>query len=429
MEKITYSQVGETVYKEVLKNGLSVTLIPRPGLSKVFGFFVTDFGAEDLSFIPLGEDEKYDAPMGVAHFLEHKLFDKGDHDVFTDFSRLGSDANAFTNASETAYFFTATNRINENVRLLLDFVQEPFFSDQTVEKEKGIIIQEEQMYADQPDQRMFRGLLESLFSVHPIRNEVLGTIESIGSITKEDLYTNYETFYHPSNMTLCITGNFDPEEMMEVVRKNQESKEFQKPELITRFHQPEPKGVAAPELIIHMPVSFARSMVGIKEYGEQLETEELQKRILLTAMVLEYLFAKSGPFYKKLDDLGLIDSSFSYQRTCDKTYGYSVIGGNTSKPTEFAAAVKEMLLSVKSLTIPAKSIERMKKRMIGSRLRRLDSIEIMGQEYPWYENRGLNYFNQGKEIEAITPEDVHDFMKEWIQEENIAVCTVQPEEM
>lgn len=427
MEKITYEQVGETIYREVLANGLSVTLIPRAGLSKVFGFFLTDFGSEDLAFLPLGKEKKYIAPMGVAHFLEHKMFDKGDHDIFTEFSRLGSDANAFTNASETAYFFTATDQIRENVELLLDFVQEPFFSDATVEKEKGIITQEAQMYADQPDQRMFQGLLGALFHNHPIRNEVVGTIESINQITKEDLYTNYETFYHPSNMNLCIVGNFVPEEMIAVIKENQNKKHFPAVEPITRFFAEEPAGVATKERIIHMPVSFSRSIIGIKEYANPLPTEELQKRIFLTSMLLDYLFSKGGPFYKVLEDKKLIDSSFGYQRTCDKTYGFSLISSNTDQPEKFAETVKELLLSVKDLTIPVEKIERLKKRMIGSRLRRLDSIEIIGQEYPWYANRNLDYFNQSEYIKNITPADVQEFIENWISEEQIAVCSVQPE--
>ncbi|WP_217587140.1 EF-P 5-aminopentanol modification-associated protein YfmH [Lentibacillus saliphilus] len=427
MQGTTYSNVDETIYTEVLDNGLKVCLMPREGLSKTYGIFTTAFGATDMTFVPLGQSEKTTVPLGVAHFLEHKLFDKGDHDAFADFSKLGSSANAYTNSTQTAYLFSATEKVKENVELLLDFVQDPYFSDETVEKEKGIITQEAQMYADNPDQRLYMSTLEAMFQDHPVRYEVLGTLESINNITKEDLYTCYHTFYHPSNMTLAISGQMDVDEMMELIRSNQAQKQFAPSESIQRFVPEEASDVFQQEKTVTMPVSTPKCMVGIKEYSASIEPVELQKRSLLTSMLLDFLFGSSGPFYKKLYDAGLIDYSFGVETLCELDYGYSLLSGNTEDPEGFAATIKSLLLSTNEFKLDEVSFERMKKRKIGRLLRGMNSIENVAENYTWYENRGLDYFELIPAIEALTLEDANAFLNNWITEERLTVVTMQPE--
>src|SRR5699024_2745872 len=201
-------------------------------------------------------------PEGVAHFLEHKLFEKKDRDVFTDFSAQGASANAFTSNTQTAYMFTATERIEENIETLIDFVQEPYFTEESVEKEKGIIGQEIQMYMDQPDHRIYMNMLQAMFKNHPVRQEVLGTKESVYSITKEDLYTCYQTFYHPENMTLFIAGNIDVPKTMKLIKDNQTAKSFMTIDEIKRCMPNEPKTVATRKQSIKMNVVTPKVMVG-----------------------------------------------------------------------------------------------------------------------------------------------------------------------
>src|SRR5690625_1359829 len=256
MKKTIHENVNETIYSKTLQNGLPVFLLPRNKMSKTFAIFTTNYGSIDRSFIPLNGENKITVPDGVAHFLEHKLFEKEDRDVFADFGKLGASPNAYTSFTKTAYLFSATNHIKENVETLLNFVQEPYFSDASVEKEKGIIAQEIKMYDDQPSWQSFMGTVKSLFHDHPITVDIAGTVESIQTITKEDLYTCYHTFYHPSNMILSVVGNFNPEEMMHLIEENQAKKSFSEPEEIKRFFPEEPEEVAIKENYIQMPVSM-----------------------------------------------------------------------------------------------------------------------------------------------------------------------------
>src|SRR5699024_5971178 len=207
MNKKTYDTVSERVYETELTNGLTVKIVPKRHFTKTYAVFMTNYGSIDREFVPLGEEKALVVPDGIAHFLEHKLFEKETYDVFSTFLRQGASPNAFTSFTKTAYLFSATENIEENVETLLDFVQDPYFSDESVEKEKGIIAQEIKMYNDLPDWQAFMGAIRNMYVHHPVRIDIAGTVESIEAITKEHLYTCYETFYHPANMVLFVVGN------------------------------------------------------------------------------------------------------------------------------------------------------------------------------------------------------------------------------
>src|SRR6478672_4091372 len=188
MEKINFDQIQEELYHEKLPNGLNVYILPKKCFNKTFATFTTKYGSVDNTFVPLGKEEYLKVPDGIAHFLEHKLFEKEDGDVFQQFSKQGASANAFTTFTRTAYLFSSTSNVEQNLETLIDFVQEPYFTEKTVEKEKGIIGQEINMYDDNPDWRLFFGLIENLYQEHPVRIDIAGTVESIAPITKDHLY-------------------------------------------------------------------------------------------------------------------------------------------------------------------------------------------------------------------------------------------------
>jgi len=427
MQVKTYPKIDETIYTETLDNGLKVCLLPKQNVSEVNAFFTTKYGANDISFVPLGETEAIESPYGVAHFLEHKMFDKGDYDAFQKFSEMGANANAYTNPTQTAYLFDTTENAIPCVEWLLDFVQNPYFTEETVEKEKGIITQEAQMYADNPDQKLFMETLGSMFEKHPVRHEVLGTIESINRITKDDLYTCYHTFYHPSNMTLCVTGNFDKDELMDVIRRNQAAKEFDKAEQIARYKPEETKEAVTQSKNISLPVTSAKVMFGIKEYAYPIEPAELQKRHLLTSMVLDYLFGRSGPFFKELYDQGIVDYSFGYTNTTEDDFGYTIFTGNSQDPDTLVSEMKRLLLETNTLMLSEVDFERMTKRKIGKMLRGMNSQDVIAQKYTWFDNHGLDYFEVIPYIQSLTLEDVNAFINNWFSVEQLAVCTVTPE--
>ncbi|MFD1850323.1 EF-P 5-aminopentanol modification-associated protein YfmH [Oceanobacillus bengalensis] len=427
MNKQTYDYIHETVYAEKFDNGLTVFLLPKPEMAKTYGIFSTDYGSIDQTFVPIGETEQITVPEGIAHFLEHKLFEKEDHDVFSDFGKQGASANAFTSFTKTAYLFSATSNIEKNVETLINFVQDPYFSEESVEKEKGIIGQEIKMYDDQPDWQSFMGTIKAMFKNHPVNIDIAGTVESISKITKDDLYTCYNTFYHPENMTLFIAGNFDPERMMEQIKMNQEQKKFEKMRTLKRDFPEEPKEVAMRENKITMAVSIPKCTVGIKESSSPLNNEEFLKKDLLQNMLLDHYFAKGGDFYQDLYQENLIDDSFYFETTLDKNFGYSLIGSNTTKPDVFAKRVKEMLLSTNNITLTESEFERMKKKKTGQLLRAMNSLEFIANKYIHYDTLGINLFDIVPTIGSLSVDEANKFLKQWIEEDRLAVCQISAE--
>src|SRR5574342_142644 len=238
MEKINFDQLQEELYHEKMSNGLNVYILPKKGFNKTYATFTTKYGSVDNTFIPLGKEEYVKVPDGIVHFLEHKLFEKEDGDVFQQFSRQGASANAFTSFTRTAYLFSSTSDVEKNLETLVDFVQDPYFSEKTVEKEKGIIGQEITMYDDNADWRLYFGLIQNMYQNHPVKIDIAGTIESIAHITKDWLYECYNTFYHPRNMLLFIVGPVDPATIMGMIKGNQSKKEYKnKPEIKRKFDE------------------------------------------------------------------------------------------------------------------------------------------------------------------------------------------------
>lgn len=428
MKTTNYEQIQETLYSKKLENGLEVYLLPKREMAKTFAVFTTEYGSIDQTFTPLGKDEQVTVPEGIAHFLEHKLFEKEDRDVFQDFSKQGASPNAFTSFTSTAYLFSATSEISENVQTLLDFVQNPYFSDESVEKEKGIIAQEIRMYDDQPDWRSFFGTIQSLFEEHPVKIDIAGTVDSIQDITKEDLYTCYETFYHPSNMTFFLAGNFDPETMMKQIEDNQNSKSFAPPEDIKRSYPSEPTGVANKHKVIEMPVSVSKCLVGVKEDTSSLTKDTFLQTDMIKSMVLDHFFSKSGEYFEKLYKEDLVDDSFSFETHLHKTFGFTILGGNTREPEQFQKRVKEMLHELKERDITDEEFERMKKKRIGQFLRSMNSLEFIATTFVQYRHLGIDLFQVLPEIEKLTKQDVMNHIQNWISEDRIAVCEVRPSE-
>ncbi|RKQ37539.1 EF-P 5-aminopentanol modification-associated protein YfmH [Oceanobacillus halophilus] len=427
MNKQTYNEFAETLYTEKLDNGLTVFLLPKNEMAKTYGIFSTNYGSIDQTFVPIGQKEKITVPEGIAHFLEHKLFEKEDHDVFTDFGKQGASANAFTSFTKTAYLFSATNHIEKNVKTLIDFVQDPYFSEQSVEKEKGIISQEIKMYDDQPDWQAFMGTIKAMFKNHPVNIDIAGTIESITQITKDDLYTCYNTFYHPENMTLFITGNFEVEKMMELIKANQESKKFEKMEELKRDFPEEPKEVAIKEHKINMPISIPKCTIGIKESSSELHGDEFLKKDLLQNMVLDHYYSKGGSFYQELYQDKLIDGSFYFETTLDKNFGYTLIGSNTENPDKFSKKVMEQLISTSNTSLTEEEFNRMKKKKIGQLLRSMNSLEYIANKYIHYHTSGINLFDIIPTIQSLHLNEANSFIQNWIEEERLAICTIAAE--
>lgn len=438
--------IGETVYQETLANGLEVVLLPKPGFEQSFVTFTTKYGSIDRSFRTSNDNglqtsgetprTSHDGlgaaketgltivPDGIAHFLEHKMFESESGDVFPRFARGGASANAFTTFDQTTYLFSCTDNLLANTELLLDFVQDPYFTEKSVEKEKGIIGQEIQMYNDNPDARIFFELLKALYVDHPIRIEISGSVASIDEITKDTLYDCYRTFYHPSNMVFFAVGGFDPEAMMGWIRENQSSKQFSPIPKIERAAVVEPEKVHSARVETQLAVSQPRCLVGWKDVPAVVSGKQLMVNEMLTGVVLDALFGRSSLFYHRAIDEGLIDNQFSWEYERALTYGFSVIGGNTQNPDELVQAIQSCIDGAVEGGLSSDDFERSRRKAIGRFFGTLDSPSYIARVYVSYQLREAQLFDTIPVLEALALADANRRLREHFAPARRAVSIV-----
>jgi predicted Zn-dependent peptidase len=427
METIVFDQLKEKLYYEKMANGLDVYILPKQGFNKTYATFTTKYGSVDNHFVPLGKEEFTKVPDGIAHFLEHKLFEKEDGDVFQQFSKQGASANAFTSFTRTAYLFSSTSDVERNLETLIDFVQDPYFTEKTVEKEKGIIGQEITMYDDNPDWRLYFGLIQNMYQNHPVKIDIAGTVESISHITKDLLYECYNTFYHPSNMLLFVTGPVDPEAIMGQIRSNQEKKEYKDQPAIERRFEQEMTGVAEKKQVLKMNVQSSKCLLGVKALNVKQEGTEMLKNELTLNVMLDILFGKSSKNYETLYREGLIDETFSYDYTQEQGFGFAMLGGDTSDPDQLAGTLRSMLLEAKTGDVfSQEALDRTKKKKIGAFLRSVNSPEYIANQFTRYAFNGMDLFEVVPEIEKISLEQLKETANVFLSEDRFTVCQVVP---
>lgn len=427
MQAIPYPHVKETLYVEQLPNGLSVFILPKEGFQKTYATFSTKYGSIDNHFQVEG-NAKSKVPDGIAHFLEHKMFEEPTGDIFAVFASQGASANAFTSFDRTAYLFSATEHIHENLTTLINFVQNPYFTDENVEKEKGIIGQEIKMYQDNADWRSYYGLIEAMYHTHPVHIDIAGTVESISHITKELLYDCYYTFYHPSNMSLFVVGGVNPEEIIELVRANQAAKNYEPQGKIHRYFDPEPSGVRQKEKVTALPVSLPKCLFGCKEPEQTLTGTDLLKRELTMRVLLDILVSPSSAMYQKLYDEELISDNFGSEYNIAPNYAFSVIGGDTKDPDKLVARVREEIDLVKQQGVQAADFERSRKKKIGGFMRQLNSPEAIANEFTKYRFKNIDLFDILPVYEQMTLEDVNALLRQHFDWNQLAVSIVRSEQ-
>lgn len=428
MREIRYDNIHETLYTDRLENGLTVYLLAKPGFQQTFATFTTHYGSTDSTFRLAGEPNFVTVPDGIAHFLEHKMFASEGGDVFPQFAKHGASANAFTTFDTTSYLFSGTEDLYENTKTLLDFVQDPYFTDDSVEKEKGIIGQEIQMYDDNPDWRAFFNLLRGMYNNHPVRIDIAGTVESIAKITKETLYQCYNTFYHPSNMVYFAVGGFDVDKMMTFIRENQAKKSFANVPPIERSGPQEPAGVAQENTVVHLSVSQPRCLIGWKDARVGLTGRALLEQELLTGVILDALFGRSSELYHALIDQELVDQQFSWEYECTPTYGYSVVGGNTTNPDKLLAGITSALKDVIDQGIPPEDFERCRKKAIGRFMAALDSPSYIARNYTAYYFKEADMFESVDVLEKMTVQQANERASAHFLATQQAVSTVLPKQ-
>lgn len=422
METRTYSEFNQTVYETTLQNGLRVRLFPMTGFHKTYAMFTTDFGAVDR-FLPDGQP----IPAGMAHFLEHKLFEKADHDAFDLFGDLGSDANAFTAFTQTSYLYSTTGHFKENLNVLLDFVQTPYFTDQTVQKEIGIISQEIRMYNDNPDSRLYMGMLGNLYPHDPLADDIAGTEESLQKITPELLYAAHAAYYQPEFMTLQLAGNLDPEATLAWIEANQAPKTFDTPTgKVLTFEVADSNGKdILPYRHLTMPVGRPKVIVGLRGVQSPGDPQERLRRQLAVSLMLELLFDDTGRHYQDLYNQGIIDDSFSFNFESNRGFNFALFATETDQQAAFRDAISQMVENAGAELAAVKDqFTMLKNGLLGRLVGALDSPETVVNRFATRDTGSLTIFDEIRTLKALTWEDVETAAKEFMDPERLTVYEI-----
>ncbi len=423
-----FAELQETLFCYTVYPGMPLYILPKPGYQKKYAVFSAHYGSIDNRFQVDGEAEPVTVPEGVAHFLEHKLFEDERGNVFDRFAAHGASSNAFTTFTHTSYLFSTTGHFFECLELLLDFVQEPYFTAESVGKEQGIIGQEIRMYEDNPDWRVFFDLLQSLYHRHPVREDIVGTAESIARITPELLYQCYRRFYHPGNMALFVVGDLDPDRVWRQVDENIGRHNYRELGELIRLYPDEPEAVLRQRISREMVVSEPLFNLGFKDPAlTRLEGDALLRRESAMEIMLDIIFGPSEPLFNELYEDMLIDDRFDAGYTAEASYGYVLMGGETRDPDNLYERIMGAIARAKQEGLGAEQFERHRRNRLGSFMRRFNSLEFIANNYLAYLFRGSDLFNYPAILQQITLEEVQALLEEVLIPERHAVSIILPE--
>ena len=421
MEKTLYEQLSETVYRHTLPNGLQIAVVPRPGFRKKLCYFTADFGSIHRHFTMDGRD--YALPMGIAHYLEHKLFDMPGRDISAEFAALGASPNAFTGYDMTAYYFSCTDHFEQCLRLLLEFVSTPYFTDETVEKERGIITQEILMNKDNPDTVIFEQQAAVMYENHPVREPILGTEASVAQITAQTLFDCHKAFYHPSNMLLCVVGDVDPLEVAAIASQVLPNTPAPKVQRQRQWEESMTcrKSYVSSQMEVAMPTFQLSFKCEDPGWGEPSILTEI-----IGELAAEALFGESSKLYLKLYAEGLIDSSFG--GGFDTMEGMSMLtaSGDSDDPAAVRDAIMEYARVLVRDGIPQQDFLRMKRSALGRRIRSLDSFDSVCFRVCAYHFSGYDFFCLPQLYQQVTQEDIQHFIEHALTQQRCCLSVIEP---
>lgn len=424
IDRINYDKAGEVLYQYEHSSGLKAFVIPRKGYSKKHATFSTHYGSIDNEFVIPGDAKPTKVPDGIAHFLEHKLFEQKDGSVMDKFSSLGSNPNAYTSFSQTVYLFSCTDRFEENMNLLLDYVQNPYITEESVEKEKGIIGQEIMMYQDNPEWRAFFNLLGAFYSKSPVRIDITGTVESISKIDRKTLYKCYNTFYHPSNMVILVVGDVEPQSVFNQVEAALDKTDAR--QAIKRIYPQEPGSINKSYTEQSLAVSMPIFQMGYRDNHFMSEGLELLKHETAVKLLLDMLIGKSSSLYEQLYNEGLLNSTFDFDFTAEKGYAFSVLGGESQDPMKVRERFCQVVEETKKHGLDRETYERLARAMLGRYMRQFNSVEKISHLFISVYFKGVNIFDYLKVYDKISFEYVNEVFKEHFNQENLALSVIKP---
>lgn len=422
MQVIENSRVKEKLYIEKLENGLTIMIIPKKKIQKKYIIWGTNYGSNDSTFIVPGENDVTEVPKGVAHFLEHKMFEqqngRNSLDVLT---ALGVNANAYTTNNHTAYLYECTDNFYEALNEFMDYVQNPYFTDENVEKEKGIIGQEIMMYDDYPDWKVYLNALECMYHKNPVKLDITGTIETISHIDKDILYKCYNTFYNPSNMAMVVCGDFEPKELLEEIKKR--LVENKSKGEIKRIYDDEPREIVKAKVEQNMEVSRPLYTIGIKDFPAE-EKERVKKHIAIE-ILLNIIIGSSSELYKNLYDIGNCYSAPGFEYEFEKNYAHVLISGQSNNPEELYEMFKKQIDKFVQNGINETDFKRTKKMIYGEYIKEYNDVTDIAKMFLADYFKGINSFEYLEEINTINIEYLNQVLKNVFNDKKMILSVVK----
>ncbi len=420
MKEIVSKSLGEKYYEIDHKSGLKIFVLPREGFATAYALFGTKYGSIDNRFKRSDSDEWTVVPEGIAHFLEHKLFESEELDAFARYAKTGAAANAYTSFDRTCYLFSCTDNFKDSLEILLDFVTHPYFTKETVEKEQGIIGQEITMYYDVAGWMSMFNLLRLLYHNHPVKIDIAGTQESISKIMDKLLYDCYNTFYNLHNMALAVTGNVSVEDVLEVCDRMLEKAEKVE---IERSFENEPRDIVDSYTEYKLALSMPVFSFGYKEKCEK-PVQSLRKMILVT-ILLDILAGDTSPLYNSLFEKGLINSSFSKEYFTG--YGFEAImfDGESTDPKAVSEEIKKAVKQLRENGITDEEFETARRALYGSEIMHFNDVETVANELIAAYFEGYSVFDVVEEYKKVTKEEVEKLLDDMLDERYSALSVVK----
>lgn len=416
------TKMGFGYYKAIHESGLTVLLYPNEKYTTTYALYGTNFGSVDNAFSVDGEFTKI--PDGIAHFLEHKLFESEEKDAFQCFAVTGASSNAYTSFDKTCYLFSCADNFYENLDILLDFVNQPYFTKETVDKEMGIIGQEIRMYDDSAGWQVLFGLLGGLFVNSPVKIDIAGTEETIAEITDKTLYNCYNAFYNQNNMVLSIAGNFEIEKIIPIIDKNIKIADEYK---TIKEYEVEPDEIVSSQVTKELEVAMPLFSIGFKEIPDREEDKsrgELMNEILLVAIAGE-----DSPLYCKLYDTGLINMDFStevFMGYSGRNYLVNMFDGESEKPDEVCKEIVEYIENLKKTGISVEDFERARKFVYGKYIKSQNSMDSVANQMLSLEFSGTNILELGSMLKDITADEVNTRLRKQFRKDKMCLSKVVP---
>lgn len=418
ISEIKSERAGDSYYKIDHPSGLTVYVYPKEGYNSAYAIIGTKYGSVNTCF-SLDGGEKITVPDGIAHYLEHKLFESEDGDAFARYAKTGASANAYTSFEKTCYLFSCTDKFDESFEILLDFVQSPYFTAETVAKEQGIIGQEIKMYDDSPDWRVMFNMLEKMYHHHPVKIDIAGTVESIAEITAEKLYQCYNTFYNLNNMALCVAGNVTVEQVLKTCDRMLKPCEKH---TIENFFEDEPYEIVEPYVEQNFPVSVPLFNLGFKERAQKPLNET---KLAHTDILLELLASSTSELYQKLMDDELINTSFTFELFEGPGYCSVIFGGESRAPKQAAEQIKQYIAEVKKNGLDKAEFESARKSVYGDVISSLNSVGSIANTVTSYHFNGNELFTYIDAVANATFEDVQNRLSEMLDVNNCTLSVVK----